>query len=98
MYLYEEHDFYSFKRQFETMGRENQYTSAGFHALYDYIQALAIDTGKPIKVDVIGICCEYAETSASTLAQETGHDTVEELQDDTWAVELDNGNIIYGVV
>ena len=98
MYLYEEHDFYSFKRQFETIGRVNQYTSDGFHALYDYLQAVAIDTGEPIKIDAIGICCTYAETSPNTLAQETGFDTVEDLQDETWAQQLDNGNIIYGVV
>ena len=50
-----------FRQAFEAMGRGNQYTYAGFNALFEYLDQLSEDLGKPIELDPIAICCGWRE-------------------------------------
>ena len=52
---------YQFHRAFERMGRGKQFSYEGLNALFDYLEEYEDDTGETIELDVIALCCEYAE-------------------------------------
>ena len=62
---------YDFIDAFRKMGRENNFSYNGLVALYEYLEMLGDDLGQPIELDVIALCCEYAE-----------YDNLEEFQAD----------------
>jgi len=51
--------------------REDNFSRNGLIALYEYLEMLGEDLGQPIELDVIALCCEYAE-----------YDNLEEFQAD----------------
>jgi len=50
-----------FRQAFEAMDRGNQYTYEGLNALFEYLDELSEDLGKPIELDPIAICCGWSE-------------------------------------
>ena len=62
---------YDFIDAFKKMGREENFSRNGLVALYEYLEMLGEDIGQPIELDVIALCCEYAE-----------YDNLEEFQTD----------------
>ena len=62
---------YDFIDAFKKMGRTDNFSYRGLIALYDYLEILEDDIGQPIELDVIALCCEYAE-----------YDNLEEFQAD----------------
>ena len=52
---------YDFTTAFHKMGRGEQFSYEGLKALYEYLDTLGEDIGEPIELDVIALCCEYAE-------------------------------------
>lgn len=53
--------FNDFLEEFKKYGREDQFTYEGKRALYNYLNELGDDSGQPIELDVIGICCDFTE-------------------------------------
>ena len=51
---------YDFLKAFKEC-RPNNFSSAGLFALDDYLEQYEDDTGEEIELDVIALCCEYAE-------------------------------------
>jgi hypothetical protein len=62
---------YDFIDAFKKMGREENFSRNGLVALYEYLEMLGEDIGQEIELDVIALCCEYAE-----------YDNLEEFQAD----------------
>lgn len=58
-----------FIKEFQNMGRGEQFTYDGLVALYEYLENYSEETGAPVELDVIALCCEY-----------TQYDSLEELQ------------------
>ena len=50
-----------FHDAFVRMGRKSQFSYEGRAALYGYLTELAEDTGGPVELDVIALCCEFTE-------------------------------------
>lgn len=46
---------------FRRMGRENQFSSEAMEALFEHIENYEQETGAPLELDVIALCCEFAE-------------------------------------
>jgi hypothetical protein len=46
----------------------SNFSFQGLHVLYDYLQELEEATGEEIELDVIGLCCTYAEDTAADIA------------------------------
>ena len=84
-------DWSDLKEAFKAYGRGEQFTSDGFEALYDFLDELGLDA----PIDVISLCCDFSEDDAAAVLSDYDLDSLEDLQDNTWAVELDNGNILY---
>ncbi len=52
---------FDFANLFNSYGRGNQFTCAGFDALFEYLEELSEDLGEDLSLDVIGLCCEWCE-------------------------------------
>jgi len=74
-----EHDFI---RAFEVMGRQNQFSRAALQAIFEYMEDYERDTGEEVELDVIALCCEWAEyDSALDAASEYGWEPDAEADD-----------------
>lgn len=68
-----------FMDAFNDAGRGNQFSSQGLRALFDYFEDLEDQTGEPIELDVVAICCDYTEYfSALDAASEYGFEPEED--------------------
>jgi len=47
--------------------RPDNFSYAGLSILWEYFETYENDTGAQIELDVIGICCEYSESSLADL-------------------------------
>lgn len=54
-------DVNGFMNKFLRMGRAEQFSYNGFHALFDYLESTEDCTDNEIELDVIALCCEYCE-------------------------------------
>lgn len=54
-------NLHDFRKAFQAAGRGEQFTYKGLGVLFDYLEQLEYDTGSSIDLDVIGLCCDYAE-------------------------------------
>jgi hypothetical protein len=55
-----------FQDAFERMGRADNFSYEGMELLFDYLEELDPDA----ELDVVAICCEYAENTPETIAQD----------------------------
>jgi len=54
-------NFNQFCDAFRDMGQNNNFSYNGKRALYDWLEDLADDTGVETELDVMALCCEFAE-------------------------------------
>lgn len=74
-------NFAGFCDAFQNMGRGEQFTYNGKRALFDYLEEYEESTGEKVELDVIALCCEYAEyKSALECAKDYGYDEVVDLE------------------
>jgi len=59
-----------FRNAFQAAGRGEQFTYEGLEVLFDYLEQLEYDTGSSIDLDVIGLCCDYAESTPEEIARD----------------------------
>jgi len=88
---------HKFRDAFYKMGRGEQFSYAGLSALYDYLEQLGDDIGEEIELDVIALCCEYAEyDSLAEFREDYGEDyeTIEDIQYDTSVIMIDEDSFI----
>jgi len=50
-----------FDDAFVNMGRQDQFSYEGRHALYEYIEQMDEECGTDTELDVIALCCEFTE-------------------------------------
>ncbi len=68
------------------------FTYEGKQALYEYLTQLAEDTGMPVELDTIALCCEYTEYQdwEDFHAQYPDIKDFEDLNNYTTVIEVDN--------
>jgi hypothetical protein len=54
-------NLYDFRQAFADCGRADQFSYEGLEILFDYLEQYEEDTGEEIDLDVIALCCDYAE-------------------------------------
>lgn len=59
--------FSQFVREFEEHGRGDQFSREGLQLLYDYLDEL-----DNYELDVIGLCCDYCESTADEAIDDNG--------------------------
>jgi hypothetical protein len=63
-------NLHDFRNAFQAAGRGEQFTYEGLEVLFDYLEQYEQDTGEQIELDVIGLCCEYAESTPEDIARD----------------------------
>jgi len=71
-----------FRDSFRTYGRNDNFSYQGLELLFDYLEQLESDIGEELELDVIALCCDYAESDFETIAQEYSIDFSECEDDD----------------
>ena len=59
---------YQFERAFADADRKENFSYEGLKALFEYFEQYEESTGEEIELDVIAICCEYAEDTFEQIA------------------------------
>lgn len=86
-------DVYDFRDAFHRMGRGDTFSYKGYEVLFSWLTEL--DQG--LELDVISLCCDFAEIHHDEIKRETGCENIEELRDRTLVLYVDNNTIIYQV-
>lgn len=64
----------AFMNAFQQAGRyggvNDNFTYQGLKILFDYLKDLSEDTGEDIELDVIALCCEYAESEVDSIIRD----------------------------
>lgn len=60
---------YDFRDAFQQI-RPNNFSYEGLSILFDYLEELEDDIGEQIELDVIAICCDFAEDDFKTIIEE----------------------------
>ena len=75
--MYQTVNIYSFRDAFHTMGRGETFSYEGLGILFEYLEQLEEDTGQPLELDVVALCCDYAEEGWEDVATEYNVDLSE---------------------
>jgi hypothetical protein len=88
-------DFHDY---FIRAGRANQFSYEGRNVLFDWIEQLDADTGEETELDVIALCCEFAESTVDELVFDYGYLMDEDaVKDEDYIREfLSNKTILCG--
>ena len=62
-------DKHDFADAFKRYNRQDNFSHEGLEVLFDYLDQISDDTGEPIELDVVGLCCEYYESSTEELIE-----------------------------
>ena len=88
---------YDFIDAFKKMGRTDNFSTSGLIALYEYLEMLGDDLGQEIELDVIALCCEYAEyDNLEEFQADYGdeYETIEDIQNSTTVIMIDDDSFI----
>jgi len=58
-----------FRDAFHRANRGNQFSYEALELIFDYIEEYEQSTGEEIELDVIGLCCEWAEDTPENIAR-----------------------------
>ena len=84
--------------------RKDQFSRAALCALYGYLDELSDDIGEDIELDVVGLCCEWAEYKDMEAVKEDYEScniipnlikNLSDLQDQTTVIEFDGGLLVH---
>ena len=60
-------NIHGFRNAFYNMGRKDSFSYGGLEILFDYIEEVEQDTGEEMELDVVALCCDYAESTIDEL-------------------------------
>jgi hypothetical protein len=82
----------AFRRQ-----RPDNFSYEGLRQLYNFLYDLSEDTGQPIELDVIALCCDYSEEPVNEVLANYGLNAIDDLADNTVIVwhDPDAGTVLY---
>lgn len=75
--MFQRINVYQFRDAFRSMGRDDQFSYEGLEVLFDYLEDLEQDTGEPVELDVIGLCCEFVEMDMNEVVDQYDLDVSE---------------------
>lgn len=88
-------NWYDFQNEFQSI-RPNNFSYDGLFALFEYLEDIEGQTGEPIELDVIAICCDFAEYESLEDMKQSypDYETEEDFSDQTLILPLDNGGYV----
>lgn len=99
---------YDFRDAFKKAGRAEQFSYDGLKILFDYLEQYEEDTGTEYELDVIGLCCDFAEQNWQSIAadykieldeneneEEQEQQVIDFLTDEGVFIGINNSRIVY---
>ena len=99
---------YDFRDAFKAAGRGEHFSHDGLEVIFDSIESYEQDSGEQIELDVIALCCEWAEDTVENIIRNYSIDcddvdddaiqnyVIEYLEDNTaHAMATAAGDIVY---
>ena len=99
---------YDFRDAFKAAGRGEQFSYDGLEVIFDYIESYEQDAGEQTELDIIALCCEWAEDTVENIIRnysidcddveddEIQNHVIEYLEDNTaHAMATAAGDIVY---
>ncbi len=65
---------YDFRDAFQRAGRQTHFSYDGLAILFDYLEEYEAGTGEEMELDVIALCCDFAEDDPRSIAENYGID------------------------
>lgn len=81
---------YDFRDAFKAAGRGEQFSYNGLEVIFDYIKSYEQDSGEQTELDVIALCCEWAEDDYKSVAESYSIDIDGLNEDDAIAAVLEH--------
>jgi len=81
---------YDFRDAFKAAGRGDQFSYNGLKVIFDYIESYEQDSGEQVELDVIALCCEWAEDDYKSVAEQYDIDIDGLDEDDAIAAVLEH--------
>jgi len=75
-------DKYSFVEAFKQSSRKDQFSYEALMAIFEYMEEYSANTGESIELDIVAVCCDWAEAHWSDIARDYDVD-LSECSDDT---------------
>jgi hypothetical protein len=60
---------YDFRVAFKRYGRSDQFSHEGLKLIFDYIEEYEQSAGEQVELDVVALCCEWAEDTPEELVK-----------------------------
>ena len=73
---------HQFREAFRLAGRMDQFSYEGLEVLFDYLENYSDETGEPVELDVVNLCCNCYESSIEELINNYNIDLSEVDEDD----------------
>jgi hypothetical protein len=95
---------YDFEQAFKNFGRyggdNDNFSYQGLQLLFDYLVGYEEDTEEEMELDVIGLCCDFTESTKEELLSDFGesielHSLNDEDEDNEQIAEYLNENTMY---
>jgi hypothetical protein len=99
---------HDFREAFHRMGRGSHFSYQGLGILFDWLEEWETSGGDELELDVVALCCDFAEDEPRGIAEQYGIDnrgmsdeeTAEAVRCDLMAHgnfigETDDGSIVY---
>ena len=58
-----------FVQLFKESSRKDQFSVEALESIFNYLDTYSEETGEPIELDIVGICCEWSEMTWQEVAQ-----------------------------
>lgn len=71
------------REEFRAWDRQSTFSSQAYDWLWDYLEQLEEDTGTPLEIDVVGLCCDYSEEDYDSIASSYSIDLPERDEDES---------------
>jgi len=72
-----------FIKEFDIVGREDNFSFEARRELFEYFNSLSDDTGQPFELDALAICCDFSEDTVDDIIENYSlHDIVQDIEDD----------------
>ena len=91
--MYQDINIYNFRDAFHRMERTN-FSYEGLEVLFDGLEQYEADTGERVELDVIALCCDFAESDTDEIRAsfthmlDEGEDIEQFLEDNTWVLGM----------
>lgn len=85
-----------FRDEFHRAGRGDQFSYEALGGMYDYLEEISEQCPDvDFEMDVVGLCCQYVESTIKEALESYGIATLDEFREQTTIIWEDEENVLY---